>query len=59
MSKIAKASTQIRIDEELFLHIKEIAEREFRSMNSQIEYFLMKGVERYEEEEAAKHKSKT
>lgn len=43
-----KAVSQIRIDAQLFAKIKAIAERESRSMNSQIEFFLKLAVERYE-----------
>lgn len=43
-----KAVSQIRIDAQLFAKIKAIAERENRSMNSQIEFFLKLAVERYE-----------
>ena len=43
-----KAVSQIRIDAVLFEKLKKIAERENRSMNSQIEFFLKLGVARYE-----------
>lgn len=45
-----KTATQIRLDEDLFERLKTIAEREMRSLNSQMEYFLLKAVIQYEKE---------
>ena len=45
-----RIQTQVRIDETVHQKIKIIAETESRTMNSQIEYFLKKGVELYEKE---------
>ena len=42
-----KQATQIRIDEELFLDLKSIADDELRTLNAQIEYFLLHGVKEY------------
>lgn len=47
---MAKVSTQMRYDENLYEKAKIIAEREFRSINAQIEYFIKKGIENYEKE---------
>ena len=43
-----KMTTQIRLDEMLAAKLKIIAEKEIRSMNAQLEYFILKGVEAYE-----------
>jgi len=45
-----RRSTQIRVNETILNKTKYIAELENRNMNSQIEFFLKKGVERYEKE---------
>ena len=45
-----RKSTQIRVNEIILDKTKYIAEQENRNMNSQIEYFLKKGVEQYEKE---------
>lgn len=45
---VDKSVSQIRIDAQLFAKIKAIAQRESRSINSQIEHFLKLGVARYE-----------
>lgn len=50
MFVIAKVSTQMRYDEILYEKAKIIAERELRSINAQIEYFIKKGIENYEKE---------
>lgn len=47
---MSKVSTQMRYDEMLYEKSKIIAEREFRSINAQIEYFIKKGIEAYEKE---------
>ncbi|MCC8078756.1 MAG: hypothetical protein LIO57_01655 [Oscillospiraceae bacterium] len=45
-----RIATQIRINEEIYNKTKAIAKRESRNTNSQIEYFIKKGVEAYEAE---------
>lgn len=43
-----KAVSQIRIDKQLFEKLRAIAERENRSMNAQIEFFLRLAVDKYQ-----------
>ena len=43
-----KMSSQIRLEEKLYDKVKAIAEKELRSMNAQMEYFIIRGVENYE-----------
>lgn len=43
-----RAITQIRVNETVYKKVKIIAKAENRNTNSQIEYFLKKGVEQYE-----------
>lgn len=45
-----RTMTQLRLNTTLFQKIKAIAEREYRPANTQIEYFLMQCVKRYEAE---------
>ena len=45
-----KTTTQIRVDTLTYEKTRLIAKRELRSVNNQIEYFMMKGVETYEKE---------
>lgn len=45
-----RIATQIRIDEKLHAKTKIIAQKESRNLNSQIEYFIKKGIEQYEKE---------
>jgi len=47
---MAKTASQIRLDDDLFEKIKIIAEKEYRTMNAQMEFFLQKDVEQYEKE---------
>ena len=47
---MAKVATQMRYDEILYEKTKIIAEKEFRSVNAQIEYFIKLGVEAYEKQ---------
>lgn len=47
---MAKIASQMRFDETLYEKTKIIAENELRSVNAQIEYFMKKGVEVYENE---------
>ena len=44
-----KMSTNFRIDENAYKKIKLIAKNEKRSINSQMEYFVVKGIKEYEE----------
>lgn len=48
-----RIATQIRIDKDIYGKTKEIAKFENRNTNSQIEYFVRKGVESYEKEHGA------
>ncbi len=45
-----RVSTQIRVNEVIYKKAKYIAQQENRNTNSQIEYFIKKGVETYEQE---------
>lgn len=45
-----RKTTQLRINDTLYKKAKIIAIRESRNTNSQIEYFVRKGVEAYEAE---------
>lgn len=47
---MTKVSTQMRYDEVLYEKTKIIAEKELRSVNAQIEYFIKKGIAAYEAE---------
>lgn len=47
---MGKQSTQIRLDDKIFYKMKIIADKEVRSLNGQMEYFIIKGVEEYEKE---------
>lgn len=42
--------TQLRLNETLFRKAKAIAKLENRTMNSQFEYFIRMGIEKYEAE---------
>lgn len=44
----SRVKTQLRINETLHEKVHIIAERESRNFNSQLEYFIRKGVEEYE-----------
>ncbi len=44
-----KTAFQIRIDEKAHRKLKAIAEKELRSLNAQIEYFVYRGIAEYEE----------
>lgn len=44
MSKIV---ISLRLNENLHQQLKEISEKELRSINAQIEYFILKGIEDY------------
>ncbi len=45
-----RIATQIRINETIYKKTKHISQLENRNTNSQIEYFIKKGVEAYEKE---------
>ena len=45
-----RVATQLRIEESAHIKSKLIAEKECRPLNSQFEYFIIKGIERYEKE---------
>lgn len=45
---ISKSAFQLRLDEDVHQKVKQIAKREFRSLNAQLEYFIVKGIEQYE-----------
>lgn len=48
-----RISTQVRLDEATWEKLKIIAQLENRSANSQLDYFMKKGVEAYEAEHGA------
>ena len=43
-----KIALQLRLDEELHQKVKEIADKELRSINAQLEYFILKGITDFE-----------
>ncbi len=45
-----RIATQVRLDETTWKKLKIIAKRENRNANSQLGYFMQKGVEAYEAE---------
>jgi len=45
---LSKISTNFRIDEVAYKKTKVIAKEENRSINSQLEYFVMKEIKEYE-----------
>ncbi|MDR1272336.1 MAG: hypothetical protein LBK04_05040 [Clostridiales Family XIII bacterium] len=45
-----KFVSQIRLDESVYEKVKYIAIMEFRSMNAQMEYFIVNGIAQYETE---------
>lgn len=47
---MAEVATQIRLDESMHKKVKYISEKKLRSLNSQMEYFILKGIEQYEKE---------
>lgn len=47
---MAKVATQIRLDEAIHKKVKYISEKKLRSLNSQMEYFILKGIEEFEKE---------
>ena len=51
--KSEKVILQIRLDEKTHSKTKVIAEKELRSLNAQMEYFILKGVEFYEKDQGS------
>lgn len=45
-----RVSTQVRLDETAWKKLKEIAKRENRNANAQLNYVVIKAVEAYERE---------
>ena len=45
-----KTAFQLRLDGNLHVKTKIVADKEMRSLNAQIEYFIAKGIEKYERE---------
>ena len=43
-----RTAIQIRLDEGTHARLKHIAAREVRSLNAQMEYFILKGIEGFE-----------
>ena len=48
--KQVRFSTQIRIDNNIADKARFISEKEKRSFNAQLEYFIIKGIETFEKE---------
>lgn len=44
---MSKVVISLRLNENLHQELKEISEKELRSINAQIEYFILKGIEEY------------
>ena len=45
-----KVALQVRLDEKVHAKLRIVAKEEVRSLNSQIEYFVIKGIQKYEQE---------
>lgn len=45
---MAKVSLQVRLDENTHEKLKLIADKELRSLNAQLEYFVLQGIKNYE-----------
>ena len=43
-----RIALQVRFDESTHSKLKQISELELRSLNAQIEYFVIKGIQKYE-----------
>lgn len=41
---------QVRLEESTHKKLKYIADKELRNLNSQLEYYVLKGIENYEKE---------
>ncbi len=50
---MAKTQYTIRVEDNLLEKAKIISEKEIRSLNNQIEYFIAKGIADYEKEHGA------
>lgn len=48
-----KVALQLRLDETTHKKLKVIAETELRSLNAQLEYFISRGLQDYEEKNDA------
>ena len=48
-----KIASQVRINDVLWEKLKAIADKELRSVNNQVEYFLGQSVSQYEEQHGA------
>ena len=48
-----RTASQLRLSENIWAKLRVIADKELRTVNSQIEYYLMKSVEQYERENGA------
>ncbi len=46
-----KVALQLRLDETTHKKIKVIAEKELRSLNAQLEYFISRGLQAYEKKD--------
>lgn len=49
-NKNSRIAFQVRIDEDTHKKLKYISDKELRNLNSQLEYFLVKGIEQFEKE---------
>lgn len=45
---MAKIALQVRLDESTHQKLKSISEKELRSLNAQLEYFVIQGIKAYE-----------
>lgn len=45
-----KVALQLRIDETMHKKVKFISSKELRSLNSQLEYFILKGIAEFEKQ---------
>ena len=45
---MSKVALQIRLEENTHQKLKQIADEELRSLNAQLEYFVLKGIKEYE-----------
>lgn len=50
MKDNSKVSLQLRLPDEIHKKVKKISDKERRSLNAQIEYFIIKEIENYERE---------
>jgi len=47
---MSKVQYTVRLEEPLLEQLKVISQKELRSLNNQIEYFIAKGIEQYQQE---------